>query len=235
MSDNTLEKNRNKQNVYYKAYDQRYKQTYEQNVLWETQQPTKEVMETIKKYNINNKNKILDLGCGEGRDSIELLKKGYNILAVDYSQTVIDKCNELTNNKYFNNFKQLDIIEDKLNNQYDFIYSIAVLHMFVSDEHRTKYYQFIREHLTNNGYALIITMGDGIKEYSTNHLESFNIVKRKNINNNKDLYVAKTSCKIVNWLTLEKEIKNNNLKIINKYISKNLPNFDKCMCVVIKK
>ena len=36
----------------------------------------------------------------------------------DYSKTVIAKCNELTNNKYVNNFKSLDIMKDKLNKKY---------------------------------------------------------------------------------------------------------------------
>ena len=44
----------------------------------------------------------------------------HNILGIDYSKIVIAKCNELTNNKYVNNFKSLDIMKDKLNNKYDF-------------------------------------------------------------------------------------------------------------------
>jgi len=139
----------------------------------------------IKKYNIKKVNKILDLGCGEGRDAINLLEEGYNLLAIDYSKTVINKCNELTNNKYKNNFKQLDIFEDKLNEKYDFIYSIAVLHMFVSDNHRNLFYQFIKEHLNDNGIVLIITMGDGIEEYSSDISTSFHQTIRKNINNKK--------------------------------------------------
>ena len=37
-------------NDYYKAYDKRYRQTYENNSLWEISERTKEVIDTLKKY-----------------------------------------------------------------------------------------------------------------------------------------------------------------------------------------
>ena len=37
---------------------------------------------------VNKNDNILDLGCGEGRDSIYLLDNGYDVLAVDYSINV---------------------------------------------------------------------------------------------------------------------------------------------------
>ena len=134
-------------NNYYKAYEKRYKQVYEKNMMWSSNSFTPEVMDIIKEFNISKKAKILDLGCGEGRDAIYLLKENYNVLAIDYSQTVINKCNEITNNKFTKLFKQFDILEDKLNEKFDFIYSIAVLHMFVLEEHRNKYLNFIKTHL----------------------------------------------------------------------------------------
>lgn len=220
---------------YYKAYDKRYKQIYDLNLLWEKREPTKEVIDVINKYNINKNDKILDLGCGEGRDSIYLLDKGYDVLAVDYSVNVINKCNELTNNKYINNFKQFDLIKDKLNDKYKFIYSIAVLHMFVEDSHRNSFYKFIYNHLEENGIALIICMGDGIKEYKSNIEEAFNDTKRVNTNNNDVVNVVSTSCCIKNIDNIKEEIKNNNLNIIDISIVDDLPNFDKCICVVVKK
>ena len=220
---------------YYKAYDKRYKQIHDLNLLWEKRETTKEVMDIINKYNINKNDKILDLGCGEGRDSIYLLDNGYNVLAVDYSINVINKCNELTNNKYINNFKQFDLIKDKLNNKYKFIYSIAVLHMFVEDSHRNSFYKCIYNHLEENGIALIICMGDGIKEYKSNIEEAFNDTKRINTNNDAVVNVASTSCCIKNLNHIKEEIKNNNLNIIDISIIDDLPNFDKCICVVVSK
>lgn len=121
---------------YYKAYEKRYQQVYEHNWLWSSKESTPDVIETIQKEQIPSNAKILELGCGEGRDAIFLLNKNYDVLAVDYSNTVIEKCKELSNYKYNDKFKQFDIMNDTLKDKFDFIYSIAVIHMFVNNEHR---------------------------------------------------------------------------------------------------
>ena len=192
-------------------------------------------MDVIDKYNINKNDKILDLGCGEGRDSIYLLDNGYNVLAVDYSVNVINKCNELTNNKYINNFKQFDLIKDNLNDKFKFIYSIAVLHMFVEDNHRNSFYKCIYNHLEEDGIALIISLGDGVKEYKSNVEDAFKDTIRFNINSKKEVKVVNTSCSIKSIDNIKKEIENNELKILDISIVDDLPNFDKCICAVVSK
>ena len=125
---------------YYKAYEKRYQQVYKHNYLWSSKEPTPDVIEAILKEKIASNAKILELGCGEGRDAIFLLNKNYDVLAVDYSNTVIEKCKELANYNYNDRFKQFDIINDTLNDKFDFIYSIEVIHMFVNKEYRNKFY-----------------------------------------------------------------------------------------------
>ena len=222
-------------NDYYKAYDKRYRQTYENNSLWEISERTKEVIDTLKKYKITKNSNILELGCGEGRDAIYLLDNGYNVLGVDYSFAVIDKCNELTNYKYVNNFKQLDLIENSLNEKFDFIYSVAVIHMFVLDEHRNKFYNFIYDHLKDNGIALIISMGDGVLEINSDLEKAFDDTKRVNINTNKEIMVASTSCRVKKIDEMEKEIKLNNFEILEEKIIDDVPSFNKCMLFIVKK
>lgn len=219
---------------YYKAYDKRYDQVYSNNMLWSSKETTKEVLEFLKRYNCQQSDLILDLGCGEGRDTIFLLNRGYNVLGVDYSINVIKKCNKLSNNKYKDSFMQFDIIKDKLDKKFRYIYSIAVLHMFVTNEHRNLFLKFIREHLTDDGVALICVLGDGIKEHSSDITKSFENTKRV-VMNNTNIEIATTSCKIVSWKTLEKEIANNDLNIKEKWISNEIPEFTNSMCVVISK
>lgn len=228
----------NKKNIndnYYKAYEKRYKQVYKNNSLWSSKEPTPDVVNTILKENIPINAKILDLGCGEGRDAIFLLNKNYNVFAIDYSKTVIEKCKELSNYKYNNKFKQFDIITDTLENKFDFIYSVAVIHMFVNDEHRNKFYKFIYDHLTTKGCALIITMGDGIYEYKSNINTSFNNTSRVIVNSGVSIKVATTSCNIVSWGTFERELLDNGLIIKEKWISKEIPEFNSSMCVIVCK
>ena len=218
---------------YYEAYEDRYKEAYDNNMLWEIKDFSKDVVKVIEDYKNNS---ILEVGCGEGRDTIHLLNMGYhNILGIDYSKTVIAKCNELTNNKYVNNFKSLDIMKDKLNKKYDFIYSVAVIHMFLKEEHRNLFYKFIYEHLNDTGIALVISMGDGTSTYKSNIDDAFKKVVRKNINTNKEIMVTSTSCNIVDFDTFKEEIIRNNFKIIKCYISSDIPNFDKCICAIISK
>lgn len=143
---------------YYKSYEKRYQQVYKHNYLWSSKEPTPDVIETIIKEKIPTTAKILELGCGEGRDAIFLLDKNYNVFAIDYSNTVIEKCKELSNYNYNNRFKQFDIIKDTLKDEFDFIYSVAVIHMFVNKEHRDKFYKFMYSHLSTNGIALIVSM-----------------------------------------------------------------------------
>lgn len=44
---------------------------------------------------IEPKGKLLDLGCGQGRDSIPLAKLGFTVTGVDYSQIGIEQLNEI--------------------------------------------------------------------------------------------------------------------------------------------
>ena len=220
---------------YYKAYEERYKKVHKQGNLWEYDTNSPIVIDFLKDNKVNKENKILDLGCGEGRDAIYLLNKGYNVLAIDYSKSAIDKCNELTNNKYKDSFKAFDIFKDKLASNFDYIYSISVLHMFVLDEHRNNYLNFIYNHLNKNGKALITVLGDGIIEKQTDINDAFELTERIIQKTNKKIYVAKTSCRIVNWHTLENEIKRNRLKIEKKWISNNIPGFNNSMCVIVSK
>lgn len=222
-------------NSYYKAYDKRYYQVYSNNMLWSSKEPTKEVIEFLKRYDCKKSDLVLDLGCGEGRDAIFLLDNEYNVLAVDYSINVIEKCNNLSNNKYKDSFMQFDIMKDKLDKKFKYIYSIAVLHMFVTDEHRNLFFKFISDHLTDDGVALVCVLGDGVKEHSSDITKSFENTKRVVMNNNTNIEVVTTSCKIVSWATLEKEIINNDLNIKEKWISKEIPEFTNSMCLVISK
>ena len=93
----------------YITYTFKEKSNKDSNIIYELIIPKKLLNDRGNYLN----DKILDLGCGEGRDSIYLLDKGYNLLAVDYSTNVINKCNFLSKNKYINNFKQYDILCDK--------------------------------------------------------------------------------------------------------------------------
>lgn len=217
---------------YYEAYEDRYKTIHDKGYSWSSDKPTPIVFETIKKYGINQKDKILELGCGEGRDAKPLLEQGYHLLAADISKEAISYCQNLYK-EYSDSFKVLDCLSDKLSDTYRFIYAIAVIHMLVLDKDRQKFYKFIYEHLDKDGLALICSMGNGEFEYISNIDEAFDIQTREHFIG--DVKVAATSCRIVSFKTMEKEIKTANLDIVEKGITESLPDFNSLMYVVVKK
>ncbi len=217
---------------YYEAYDKRYKQVHSKGLTWSTNINTGIVEEIIKKYHLDRE-KMLEIGCGEGRDARYLLNKNYNVLATDISQEAIDYCvrNDITHK---DNYKVLDVLSDNSQNKYGFIYSVACLHMLVLDEDRNKYYSYIYNHLEDDGYALILTMGDGIKESISDIAKAFDDIKRTHQESNQEIEVATTSCRIVNFDTLLKEV-NNKFEVIEYGITEIENHFDRIMYIVIKK
>tara|TARA_B100000315_G_scaffold3596_1_gene3532 strand:- start:43 stop:636 length:594 start_codon:yes stop_codon:yes gene_type:complete len=67
--------------------------------------------------------KILDLGCGSGRDSLYFLQKGYDVTAVDASEEMVKLSSELTKNKTL----YLRIQDIDFQNQFDGIWACASL------------------------------------------------------------------------------------------------------------
>ena len=47
-----------------------------------------------KEINFNKKIRILDIGCGTGRHAIELALRGYDVTAVDLSESMLNKANQ---------------------------------------------------------------------------------------------------------------------------------------------
>ena len=188
---------------YYEAYNERYKILHKQNRQCFSTNTTPILKEVIKKYNITTKHKILELGCGEGRDSIVLLEKGYPLLATDISKEVI-KYSQNRYIKHKDSFRQLNCLNDTLNDHYDFIFAVALLHMFVVQEDRNKFYQFIYDHLSHNAIALITSMGDGINEYESDITKAYTMIEKEY--HGEKIAVPHTSCKIVNIETLKLEL-----------------------------
>lgn len=220
---------------YYKAYDKRYKQVHEKNLSWSSNNNTEIVYECIKKYNIKKENNILEIGCGEGRDARVLLNKGYNLLATDVSKEAIKFCKEVDKKNYEKYFV-LDVLDSKeFNSKFDFIYSIACIHMLTEDIDRNNYYKFIYDHLNNNGIALILSMGNGEQESVSDPKLAWEDSIRIHEETKEEILIASTSCRIVNFKTLFKEVKNNNLNIIEHGITEIIPDFPKIMYVVIKR
>ena len=218
---------------YYLAYEDRYRQVHEKGLLWLGNKPTPEVSRFLNRYNCSKNQSILEVGCGEGRDSLFLLSEGFNVLGTDSSLEAIETCNRLSDNKYINNFMCLDFIESNLNKTFDFIYSVAVLHMLVEDVHRDMFFKFIKKHLDENGKALIMVIGDGEQEMKTDTTKAFELVKRCHEETDTEINIASTSCRVVKWEHLFNEVKRNGFKLLSNELILDSPGFSSCMSIVI--
>lgn len=146
---------------YYEAYDDRYRQVHEENLRWFAETPSPIVEEIMSEFSMNVTDKMLEIGCGEGRDAVPLLKRGFDLLATDISPEAVSWCVK-QHPEFADRFRTLNCVTDRLDQKFDFIYAVAVVHMLVEDADRDDFYAFIREQLTDRGIALICTMAMGI-------------------------------------------------------------------------
>ena len=217
---------------YYEAYDERYKTVHEKGMRWASDEISPIVFDTMLKYGIGKNAAILETGCGEGRDAIPLLQEGYDLLAVDISEEAVNFCRSLLP-KYKEHFVVLDCINEKLDRKFDFIYSVAVVHMLISNKDRAAFYRFIYGHLADNGIALIMSMGDGQTEHQSDPDGAFEPVNREH--NGKTVTVAATSLRTVSNETFEKELLQSGFQIIERGQTSIPREFSHMMYAVVKK
>lgn len=223
-----------KEREYYEAYDDRYKQIHEKSLQWFANSPSKIVEDIIESYKITKHSKIIEIGCGEGRDALYLLNAGYHVLATDISSSAIAYCKEKEPN-YSHCFHVLDCLSEQLNDQFDFIYAVSVLHMFVLDKDRKSFYKFVHQHLKDDGIALICTMGDGEEEWNSDIAHAFDLQKRTHEETGKEVFIARTSCRTVGFSTFYKEIADSQLELLESGITSIMPDFPKIMYGVVRK
>ena len=222
---------------YYEAYEDRYKTVHnEKGLAWAGETPSFVLKDWLIKYNINEHNKILEIGCGEGQNARFLQKENFNVLASDISPEAIRWCKQkakqenIDENKYF----ILDIVDNNLQDKYDCIYSISTIHMLVVDSDRKAFWDFIYNHLNDDGIAIVTSMGNGeFERHNSDITKAFDLDEREF--NNEKIKVATTTCRIVNWEGILKEIDNSNLQVLEKFISEDIAGFNQSMITILKR
>jgi SAM-dependent methyltransferase len=108
-------------------------------------------LEDLKQY-IKDNEKVLDVGCGNGR-LIELFGNNrVDYIGVDFSEKLIEKAKE----KYGNHFQTADILSLPFSSDYfDSIWSIAVFHHIPSKELRTEALKEMRRILKKGGRIIL--------------------------------------------------------------------------------
>lgn len=135
-------------------YNKRYKQ---KKYYWE-KTPSKIACEVLKIMPPKKPFKILDVGCGEGRNAVFFARNGYNVSAFDEAKIAIEKTKKLALevNTKLNAF-QANINKYKLSEKFDIIFSSGVLH-YISQEKRSIILENYKKHTNPNGIHVISTL-----------------------------------------------------------------------------
>lgn len=96
-------------------------------------EPYPALIEFFTEYPI--KGKVLDLGCGQGRDAIALARLGYSVTGIDSSKVGIDQMNQIGQNENLNVTGQVDDIYafDRFND-FDIVLLDSMFHFANKDK-----------------------------------------------------------------------------------------------------
>ena len=126
---------------------------------------------------------LLDLGTGPGTQALQLVKKGFDVIGSDISETVIKRNKIIYENKYQNIKFVVDNILDSdfKDNYFDYVFDRGCFHVF-SGEDRPKYYNQIKRILKQNGILFLkcFSIGEPMKDgpYRFSHNDIHNIFSK---------------------------------------------------------
>jgi 2-polyprenyl-3-methyl-5-hydroxy-6-metoxy-1,4-benzoquinol methylase len=114
-----------------------------------------------KEIEFNKKIKILDIGCGTGRHSIELTKRGYTVTGIDLSGSQLEKAKEKAKKlNLFIDFQKRDARNLPYRQEFDLVIMICegAFPLMETDEMNYKILQSASRALKSNGKMIFTTL-----------------------------------------------------------------------------
>ncbi len=142
-----------------------------------------------KEISSNKKLKILDIGCGTGRHSIELAKRGYSVTGIDLSLTLINRSKEkAAEQKVKVDFLTGDARNLPFKNEFNLAIMICegAFPLMETDEMNFQILQSAFKALKQNGRFIFTTLNGlfplfhSVKDFLSSHTEKGNAVYDKN-------------------------------------------------------
>ncbi|ACL19027.1 transcriptional regulator, XRE family [Desulfitobacterium hafniense DCB-2] len=128
-------------------YEEEYKtQEYYWGIV-----PSKMCLRVLELIPPTTRLKLLDIGCGEGKDAVFFARNGYDVTAFDISDAGIEKTKRLADNagiqvKVF----KADILDYRLDTNFDILFSSGVLH-YVKPQLRKEIFSNYKQFTNPNG------------------------------------------------------------------------------------
>jgi tellurite methyltransferase len=120
------------------------------NYYWGLE-PSKMCFDVLKLMPPDNNVKVIDIGCGEGRNAVFFAKKGYRVTAFDISKNGIKKAVKLAKENNVNiTLFTADLWQYRLSEPFDIIFSTGTLH-YVPDNLKNEIFSNYQEFTSNSG------------------------------------------------------------------------------------
>lgn len=129
----------------------RYDELYKQEEYYWGFKPSPTCLKVLSAMPPTRHLKLLDIGCGEGRNAVFFARNGYDVTAFDLLQAGVDKTKRIAEKvgvdlKVF----QADVNEFRLTEHYDILFSVGVLH-YIPKELREEIFENYKEYTNENG------------------------------------------------------------------------------------
>lgn len=139
-------------NIQLNYYDGAEKQTMKPSM---SPYVLRHIEEFLRYSNFTSNDELLEVGCGMGKFTFPLLKRGLKITGLDLSPNLLQKLLEHNNNTFPINLISSDILEipEQYNEQFDHVIGFFTLHHF---HHLETYYQAMARVLKPGGTITFI-------------------------------------------------------------------------------
>ena len=118
------------------------------------QEPSLFAIFVYEKYMKKNEGKVLELGCGNGRDSLYFLKQGLEVTGIDASKVAIDELNIQNSSNTAAKFLCKDFVNINDEEIYDYCYSRFSMHA-INEEQEDRVIKKIASKLKVGGFFFI--------------------------------------------------------------------------------
>jgi len=99
--------------------------------------------------------KLLDIGCGEGRNAVFFARNGYDVTAFDLADAGVEKTRKLADKTGVNvKVFKANINEYRLTDKFDIIFSVGTLH-YIPKECREEIIANYKDHTKENGIHML--------------------------------------------------------------------------------
>ena len=132
-----------------------YEKWYEGDEYYWGLEPGDFLFELIKLCPPTENTKVLDIGCGEGKDAVFMAEKGYDVTAFDLTENGIRKTIALAHKRGVKVNAYVDDINTfETDEQYDIIFSTGTV-QYIFDENKETFFKKLEKITKPNGIVFI--------------------------------------------------------------------------------